>query len=906
MANATTAAEDGSAVGSVVALEASPESTARDPNRLSWLNIVAICVYSAVLALATAALLLSGPLHGAGPIRVLIPQPAMSALVFVVWAAVLWAPVSLHHRGNTILLMLEEVPLLLGLVFLSPALLVLAGVSAAAFVFLVVRKQAPYKVFFNVAAGGLGMAVSAVVFREILGTRSAVSLWGCVAAVTALCLFAVFMHVMVLIMLRLLGQTTERRTGPQLLVHAMLTAASVSLAFVVFDAAWMNIWATVPVFLVAALVIAAYRGYARLSLRFASLQRLYDFSRALGTANLEPTSMSLEVLSQVCTVMRARRAQLVLAEPAGIPRRISLDDHGPSEVEPITLDTSSIVTQAIESGVASLHTSTTPQRRSSYDPIAGRYVHAIVAPLINENTAIGAIVALDRDEELDGFDDDDLRLFEALVAHASANLERARLVEELRFEVDSKSHQATHDMLTGLPNRMLFLSRATSALNGSGGVAIVLLDLDRFKDVNDTLGHAIGDRLLCEISERLLRAVGEQATVARLGGDEFALVLADVTEAERAVAIVNELNAELSRPIEMDGLTLAVTASAGIALAPEHGDDVALLLQRADIAMYLAKERRGTVEVYSVEHDQSMRRWLMLGGLLTHALQTGTELSVMYQPIADVRSRNIVQVEALARWNHPEHGAIPPEEFIGIAEQMGMISQISDFVLSEACAQLASWRQAGIDIGLAINVSGREFSDGSLVDRVARHLQAHDIPPNVLTLEVTETEIMADLTQATLVLDQLAGLGIRIGIDDYGTGYSSLAYLHRLPVQELKIDRSFVTNLPTRRATASSSARRSPWRTLSGSASWRRAPRTTSRAPCWPTPDVTRFRATTSPSPRARWSSRNGSSRARRSTLRPCIRFCIRPSTTTWCSRAPRASVRPLAGTAPQPGSWAG
>ncbi len=341
------------------------------------------------------------------------------------------------------------------------------------------------------------------------------------------------------------------------------------LAIVVLDAAWMNIWATVPVLLVATLLIAAYRGYTRMSLRFASLQRLYDFSRALGTANLEPSSMSLEVLNQVCTVMRARRAQLVLAEPSGIPRRISLDDHGPSEVELISLDESSIVTQAIASGVASLHASSTPQRRSSYDPIAGRFVHALVAPLINEKTAIGAIVALDRDEELDGFDDDDLRLFEALVAHASANLERARLVEELRFEVDSKSHQATHDMLTGLPNRMLFLSRGTSALNETGGLAIVLLDLDRFKDVNDTLGHAIGDRLLCEVAERLLRAVGEQATVARLGGDEFALVIAGVTEPERAVAIVNELNTELSRPIEMDGLTLAVTASAGIALAPE-------------------------------------------------------------------------------------------------------------------------------------------------------------------------------------------------------------------------------------------------------------------------------------------------------------------------------------------------
>jgi diguanylate cyclase (GGDEF)-like protein len=796
MAHAIREAEDGSVVGPVQALEAGSETAAPPPPGLNWLTLVAIYTYSVSLGLVTAAILVRGPLHGASAVRVLIPEPAMCAVVCVVWVAVLWAPVSMHHRGNTYLVSLEDVPLLLGLVFLSPPLLVLTTILAVAFVFFVLRKQALHKVCFNVASGGLGVALSEVVFREILGAHSAVGLWGWTATVAALTVNSITTTAMVLIMARLLGYATERRTGPQLLLHAMLMAASMCLAIVVFDAAWMNLWATVPVLLVATLLIAAYRGYTRLSLRFASLQRLYDFSRALGTANLEPSSMSLEVLSQVCTVMRARRAQLVLAEPSGIPRRISLDDHGPSDVELINLDKSSIITQAMESGSASLHSSSTPQRRSSYDPIVGRYVHALVAPLINENTAIGAIVAVDRDEELDGFDDDDLRLFEALVAHASANLERARLVEELRFEVDSKSHQATHDMLTGLPNRMLFLSRATSALNESGGVAIVLLDLDRFKDVNDTLGHAIGDRLLCEVSERLLRAVGDQATVARLGGDEFALVIANVTEPERAIAIVNELNAELSRPIDMDGLTLAVTASAGLALAPEHGDDVALLLQRADIAMYLAKERRSTVEVYSVEHDRSMRRWLMLVGLLTHALQTKTQLSVMYQPIADVRSRNIVQVEALARWNHPVHGAIPPDEFIGIAEQMGMISQISDFVVSEACAQLARWREAGIDIGLAINVSGRELSDGSIVDRISGHLRAHDLSPDVLTLEVTETEVMSDLAQATLVLDELADLGIRIGIDDYGTGYSSLAYLHRLPVQELKIDRSFVTNLP--------------------------------------------------------------------------------------------------------------
>jgi hypothetical protein len=211
----------------------------------------------------------------------------------------------MHHRGNTYLVALEDVPLLLGLVFLSPALLVLASIVAATFVFLVVRKQALNKVCFNVAAGALGVAVSEVVYREILRAHSAISLWGWAAAVAALTVNAIVMTVMVLIMARLHGHATERRTGPQLLIHATITAASMCLAFVVFDAAWMNLWATVPVLLVAALLITAYRGYTRLSLRFASLERLYDFSRALGTANLEPSSMSLEVLNQVCTVMRA-------------------------------------------------------------------------------------------------------------------------------------------------------------------------------------------------------------------------------------------------------------------------------------------------------------------------------------------------------------------------------------------------------------------------------------------------------------------------------------------------------------------------------------------------------------------------------------------------------------------------
>ena len=766
--------------------------------RPAWQISASIYAFTTALALLTVGLCLWGPLQGLGPVREILPQAAMAVGIAVLWTAADSMPVSFHFRGNTYLWALEDAPVLIGLVFLSPNILVLSTAGAALFVFAFVRRQALVKTTFNVASTALQTAVAAVIFREILGTHSPVSLVGWVASVTALCSTLIVSPLALRVVTRLAGQPPKKQSGRFLLaIQAMLAAANICLALALFDAAWFDPWTILPLLVVAALIIGAYRGYARLSLRFSSLQHLYDFSRVMGTANLEPSTMSVDVLKEVCTVMRARRAELILAEPSGIPRRITFDDRGPSGIEPITLDEASFVTQAIAKGEASLHSSVAQDGTVTVDPIAGEYHEALVAPLMNRQTPIGAIIAVDRDEELDNFDEDDLRLFETLVAHASSSLERARLVEELRYEVDSKSHQATHDMLTGLPNRMLFLTRAAAALSESSGVAIVLLDIDRFKDVNDTLGHAIGDRLLCEIAERLLRAASGRATVARLGGDEFALVISDVNDAERAIEIVHQVNLEMQRPIKMDGLTLAVTASTGIAMAPEHGNDAALLLQRADIAMYVAKERRGSVEVYSVEHDQSMQRLLMLGGLLTHALETGTELSLMYQPIGDVQSREIAYVEALCRWNHPVQGFIPPEEFIGIAEQMGLIPQITDFVLDEGCAQLARWRDAGITIGLAVNVSGREFADINLVERVETCLRRYDIPAHLLTLEVTETEIMADLGAATKVLYELSAKGIKLGIDDYGTGYSSLQYLHKLPVNELKIDRSFVTNLPS-------------------------------------------------------------------------------------------------------------
>ncbi|MGD0255462.1 MAG: EAL domain-containing protein [Acidimicrobiales bacterium] len=773
----------------VTPAEAVPEGTS---GRRSRLKTASIDAFSLLLAGGAAVLLTVGPLSGLGPDHHLAGQPVMFGLLFASLAAAVWGQVSFHYRGSTYMFSLAEVPLLLGLVFASPPVLVISYVAALVAVFGLVRRQAPSKLLFNAASGAFASAVAATVFRQLLETHSPVSPFGWVAGAAALAVFTLAATEAVRLVLRLNGQKAHR----EFMTEVLLFMASIGLAFVVLDAAWWDPWSTLPLVLVAALIVFAYRGYTRLSLRFGALQRLYDFSRSLGDADLEPAGTSWAVLEQIRTVMRARRSELILAEASGIPRRISLDPVADPTVEPLVLDESSIVTQAMLNGAAVLHGR---QRGAtdtgSRDSILGDFREALVAPLLDGDTVVGALVALDREEELDPFDTEDLRLFEALAVHAGSSLDRARLIEELHFEVDSKSHQATHDTLTGLPNRTLFLSRAQSALSDGRGMAIALLDLDRFKDVNDTLGHAVGDRLLCEVSERLVHVVSGRATVARLGGDEFALVLPEITAADGAIAILRELNAELSKPIEIDSLTFAVTASAGLALAPEHGENVTLLLQRADIAMYLAKERRSGIELYSVGRDQSMQRKLMLGGLLVHALETGNELSLKYQPIADLGSGQVVRVEALARWHHPVHGWIPTPEFIEIAEQMGIIGKITEFVLTEACARLAEWRRAGLQIGLAVNLSGRDLSDEHLIDRVAQHLRANGLPAQTLTLELTETEVMADLGHAGKVLNELADLGIGIAVDDYGTGYSSLAYLHRLPVKELKIDRSFVTNL---------------------------------------------------------------------------------------------------------------
>ncbi|MFG2884403.1 putative bifunctional diguanylate cyclase/phosphodiesterase [Streptomyces sp. NPDC048297] len=362
---------------------------------------------------------------------------------------------------------------------------------------------------------------------------------------------------------------------------------------------------------------------------------------------------------------------------------------------------------------------------------------------------------------------------------------RARAEEQLR------------DPLTGLPNRQWLLERIWTALDDAERIgaraALMLIDLDRFRSVNDTLGHLAGDRLLLQIADRLRLALPRGAEVARLGGDEFAVLLPVADSTTSATRIARSLVAALSSPLDLDGLTLVLEASAGVAVFPDHALDAEGLLRRADVAMYQAKRDRTGVEAYESKRDSNTPDRLGLLGDLRRALDAH-EVQLHYQPKVRFDGQ-VAGLEALVRWVHPERGRVPPDEFIAIAESSGLMPHLTEYVLETALGQVARWRAQGLRVPVAVNVSPRDVHTPGFAGSVAARLARHGVPAGALQLEITEHVLLEDPQRAADTLAALTGHGVKMSLDDFGTGYSSLVHLRRLPVSELKIDRSFVARL---------------------------------------------------------------------------------------------------------------
>ncbi|MEZ5243751.1 MAG: EAL domain-containing protein [Acidimicrobiales bacterium] len=356
-------------------------------------------------------------------------------------------------------------------------------------------------------------------------------------------------------------------------------------------------------------------------------------------------------------------------------------------------------------------------------------------------------------------------------------------------------HQALHDDLTGLPNRALLEDRLRhgidSARRDDKPVALLLLDLNQFKEVNDTLGHDQGDRLLVMVAARLRGALRAVDTVARLGGDEFAVLLTDDVSPRRTLRAAERVLACFDEPHEIDGMSLQCGASLGVAIYPDHGDDAESLRKHADIAMYAAKRRGGGVAVYDPERDRPNLDRLTLVGQLRHAVDNN-ELEVHYQPVVELSSARVVRVEALVRWAHPERGVIGPGEFIDVAEVSGVIRPLTRWVFETAAGDVRRLERAGFPVDLAVNVSVRNLYEPTFVDGIRGALERTELSGERVVLELTETQVMDDPLLAHGVLDRLRGLGVRGSVDDFGTGHSSLSNLQSLPVSEIKVDKSFV------------------------------------------------------------------------------------------------------------------
>jgi diguanylate cyclase (GGDEF)-like protein len=363
-------------------------------------------------------------------------------------------------------------------------------------------------------------------------------------------------------------------------------------------------------------------------------------------------------------------------------------------------------------------------------------------------------------------------------------------------------HDATHDQLTDLPNRILLRDRLDQAIQAglrdkNKKIAFFLLDLNNFKEVNDTLGHYNGDRLLKQVALRL-KGIMPRGTdsLARLGGDEFAILLGDIKQSDDVNIMLKRIESAFTNPFVLEGLKIEMQAGIGVTIFPEHGRDVDTIMQRADVAMYAAKQRTKGYAIYSIDLDKHNPRRLTLMGELRLAIDNG-ELRLYYQPKIDINTNSVAGVEALVRWQHPQHGLMLPDEFILLAERTGLINPLSQWVLKTAVEQVVLWHKNNVKLSVAINISPSTLLDTEFPEIVTGVLAANSLDPQYITLEITEGSIVKDPERAMEILTRLAAMGINISIDDFGTGYSSLAYLKRMPAREVKIDKSFVMDMLT-------------------------------------------------------------------------------------------------------------
>ncbi|HEY5664517.1 MAG TPA: sensor domain-containing phosphodiesterase [Ilumatobacter sp.] len=689
-----------------------------------------------------------------------------------------------QFRREGIAFGLSEIPIAFALVFLAPVPALLSRLPLTVPILLYVRKNAPHKLAFNVALMLFELAIVILFFRSLLdwwgsGTATVIA----AAVVATIAIAPITSMVISVAISRFEGGARERIVSELQAtwwlygINSVLAGMTIGLALAHPALSFLAILPALGVWFV-------LRSYGEVSQELRDLDAVHGFAGRVGRT-LDVAEIGEVATADLVDLLRVDAVTLVRFTPEGPV----VHSAGTVAVE-MAERPDSAAWRDLANGAGARVVDAATIRRLGVS--AGSAAHsALVAPIADESGSFALLMAFERDMQRRRFDDADIARMDNIADQLAVSLRRGMLHERLEFE-------ARHDALTMLPARTLFERHVADAVAAAGRGApawVVMLDLDRFKEVNDTLGHHAGDDLLVQFADRMSRLLQPGDVLARLAGDEFAILGARASRAE-VLELAQACVREGGRPVVLDGLEIVVTVSVGVAEVYPTDTDAVQPMRRADIAMYNAKWQRSGVEFYRDEIDRRTPARLSMLGDLRAAIETD-QLDVVFQPKLELATRRVVGVEALVRWLHPTRGVVPPTEFVRVAEDTGLIKQLTDLVLVRGIRMLAEFDRLGLSIGLAVNLSTHDLFDSRLPDRVRAHLAANGVAPSALTLEITESSLFVDAPRTRATIDELHAVGARLAVDDFGTGYSSLSYLRKLPVHELKIDQSFVAGMLT-------------------------------------------------------------------------------------------------------------
>ncbi len=717
-----------------------------------------------------------------------IAWPALAVMFLIAE----WLDVDIEVRKEAHTLTFTEFPLTLGLILATPGDLVIARLVVSAIALPLLRRRLdPVKVVFNAGIFGVDVGLALLVFHGLLGSSSPAQLDGWIAALGAVAVSHLVSAFLVATVMRIAGAPVTWRSEVGVIGVSLSAAlAGCAVAIGASGALWRDdggrSW--VLLLLIGLAIGYFFVAYMRIRERHQDLATLHVFTTSLA-AHRAADEMSATVASGLAEVMRAQQVVLLIPDGERISRVELRDGEIVSDESHHDVDD---IDWASAIGLAGR------QKTSGGDlpSIAGVTVsdskNLITARLpLPQRT--GLIVVSGRVSSVRAFDDEDVQLLETAAGHAAAALHNAQLVDHLGQEARFRAHQALHDEVTDLPNQRSLTEQLDGQLALGSRLVMLTVRINSLREVNETLGRNMGDEMLRQVAARL-RPLGRRSWCARSGTDEFTVVVPGGQEegdmlAERVIAAFEQ-------PVLCHDVALAVTVGVGVALAPAHGIESEMLLRRASLAASRSLLDGTTVTTWASDRDPYDPHRLTIAADLRDAIPAG-ELQVHFQPQMDLATGLVTSAEALVRWRHPRLGELRPDQFIPAAENTGAIDALTIHVLTVAAETAAGWHGSGWDLDVAVNLSARNLANANFADDIAAVLDAAGLPPSSLTLELTESVVMTEAERALRTLQRLHDMGISLSIDDFGTGYSSLAHLRRLPVSEIKVDKSFVFDLTT-------------------------------------------------------------------------------------------------------------